>query len=131
MSAFELLTLFQMKVDSMLMNTSLWMGISFAVVVAGYVAGKSMTRPMLWVLGIIYTSYTALNRYGFYLMQRQAEGILRDIAELKASGQDSLHSIVAAPVMDAGTFAFSASWFVLSALVWAGAIYFLNQVHRN
>ena len=131
MSAFELLTLFQMKVDSMLMNTALWMGITIAVFVAGYAAGKLTTRPMLWVLGIIYTSYTVLNRYGFYLMQRQAEGILRDIAELKASGQDSLHSIVAAPVIDAGTFAFAASWFVLSALVWAGAIYFLNQVHRD
>ena len=131
MSAFELLTLFQMKVDSMLMNTALWMGITIAVFVAGYAAGKLTTRPMLWVLGIIYTSYTVLNRYGFYLMQRQAEGILRDIAELKASGQDSLHSIVAAPVIDAGTIAFGASWFVLSALVWAGAIYFLNQVHRD
>jgi len=131
MSAFELLTLFQMKVDSTLVNTSLWMGITFAVVVAGYAAGKSMTRPMLWVLGTIYTSYTVLNRYGFYLMQKQAEGILRDIAELKASGQDSLHSIVATPVIDAGTFAFAASWFVLSAMVWAGAIYFLNQVRRD
>ena len=131
MSAFELLTLCQMKVDSMLMNTALWMGITIAVFVAGYAAGKLTTRPMLWVLGIIYTSYTVLNRYGFYLMQRQAEGILRDIAELKASGQDSLHSIVAAPVIDAGTFAFGASWFVLSALVWAGAIYFLNQVRRD
>jgi hypothetical protein len=131
MSAFELLTLFQMKVDSTLMNTSLWMGITFAVVVAGYATGKSMTRPMLWVLGAIYTLYTVMNRYGFYLMQRQAEGILRDIAEMKASGQYSLNSIAAVPTLDIGTIAFSASWIFLSVLVWGGAIYFLNQVRRD
>ncbi len=113
------------------MNTSLWMGITFAIVVAGYSAGKSMTRPMLWVLGTIYTMYTVMNRYGFYMMQRQAEGILRDIAEMKASGPGSLNSIAAVPTPDIGVFAFGASWFVLSALVWAGAIYFLNQVRRD
>ena len=131
MSAFELLTLFQMKVDSTLMNTSLWMGITFAVVVAGHATAKLMTRPMLWVLGTIYTLYTVMNRYGFYLMQRQAEGILRDIAEMKASGQYSLNSIAAVPTLNIGTIAFSASWIVLSVLVWAGAIYFLNQVRRD
>ena len=130
MSAFELMTLFQMKTDSMLMNTSLWMGLTFATVVAGYAAGKSMTKVMLWVLGTIYTVYTVLNRYGFYLMQMQAVGILRDIEELKGGGQNG-HSIAAVPTLDGGTFVIGASWFVLSALVWAGAIYFLIHTRRD
>ena len=55
MSEFELLTLYQMKVDGMLMNTSLWMGITFAIVVAGYGAGKSITKPMHWVRSTRFT----------------------------------------------------------------------------
>ena len=131
MSEFELLTLFQMKVDSSLMNTSLWMGITFAVVVAGYAAGKSMTRPMLWMLGTIYTFYTMMNRIGFYLMQRQIEGILREIAAMRESGQGTHYSIEAVPTISVQGHVYVALWFVLSAVVWAGAIYFLNQVRRD
>ena len=131
MSTFELMTLFQMKTDSMLMNTSLWMGITFAVVVAGYAVGKRMSKAMLVVLGTIYTFYTVLNRYGFYMMQVQAEGILRDVEELKATGENSLNSVAAIPVLDIETIIFSVSWHVLSILVWAGAIYFLIDTRRR
>lgn len=100
MTAFELIYLYQMKTDTMLMNTSMWIGITFAVVVDGYAAGKLMTRPMLWVLVVIYTVYTILNRYGFYLMGMQAAGIIRDIENLRANGQSDLNSLAAIPGVD-------------------------------
>ena len=62
-------------------------------------------------------------------MLTQVGGIMRDIEELKA--QDSLRSIASIPVLDGGTYALGASWFVLSGLVWIGAMYFLTLVVRD
>jgi len=127
MTAYELATLYQANLDANITIISVWVGITFGVVVAAYFTGPRMSKSMAWFMALTYTitNMTLFSAEFSYLLR--LELIENDMARLHGSTMETVSVLQTYTLPPGVMIGVIIGW----VAVWAGAVFFIFDARKT
>jgi hypothetical protein len=127
MTAYELATLYQTNLDANITIVSVWVGITFGVIMAAYFTGPRMSKLMSWFMAFTYTIWTGTIFSAEYSYILRLQLIENDLARLHGPTMETV-TVLSTYILPTGQMeAIIVGW----VAIWAGAVYFIFHARKT
>ncbi|TDI58904.1 MAG: hypothetical protein E2O92_08845 [Alphaproteobacteria bacterium] len=126
MTAYELATLYQTNLDANITVVSVWIGITFSVIIAAYFTGPRLSLMMTWFMAFTYSIWTASIFSAEYSYILRLEMIEDDMARLHPAAMETV-TVLQTYILPTGQLT---SIVIGWVAIWVGAVFFIFHARK-